>query len=85
MDKSYSTPSNQSVHICHEPRSLLLELVGLSGGLGQDPPLGDEDDVLAGKLLLELSHKSGLNLLEGRQLRNLKQRGNANLRTFLVR
>ena len=33
-------------------RSLLLQLVGLPGGLGQDPPLGDEDDMLATELLL---------------------------------
>merc|ERR1719219_536221 len=45
------------------PRSLLLQLVGLPGGLGQDPPLGNEDDVLATELLLELSHQPGLDLL----------------------
>ena len=39
------------------PRPLLLQLVGLPGGLGQDPPLGNEHHVLAAELLLELSHK----------------------------
>ena len=39
------------------PGSLLLQLVGLPGGLGQDPPLGNEHHVLAAELLLELSHK----------------------------
>ena len=34
---------------------LLLQLVGLAGGLGQDAALGDEDNVLAGELLLELA------------------------------
>ena len=34
------------------PGPLLLQLVGLPGGLGQDPPLGDEDDMLATELLL---------------------------------
>ena len=32
--------------------SLLLQLVGLPGGLGQDPPLGNEDHMLATELLL---------------------------------
>ena len=52
------------------PRPLLLKLVGLPGGLGQDPPLGNEDDVLAGELLLELADEASLDLLEGLQLRN---------------
>ena len=39
------------------PRSLLLQLVGLPRGLGQDPPLGDEHYVLAAELLLELSYQ----------------------------
>ena len=34
---------------------LLLQLVGLAGGLGQDAALGDEDNVLAGELLLKLA------------------------------
>ena len=34
------------------PGSLLLQLVGLPGGLGQDPPLGNEDHMLATELLL---------------------------------
>ena len=39
------------------PGPLLLQLVGLPRGLGQDPPLGDEHYVLAAELLLELSHQ----------------------------
>ena len=50
------------------PGPLLLQLVGLPGGLGEDPPLGDEHDMLAGELLLELPHQPGLDLLEGLQL-----------------
>ena len=42
---------------CAGPGPLLLQLVGLPGGLGQDPPLGNEHHVLAAELLLELSHK----------------------------
>ena len=34
------------------PGSLLLQLVGFPGGLGQDPPLGNEDHMLATELLL---------------------------------
>ena len=37
------------------PGPLLLQLVGLPGGLGQDPPLRDEDHVLPGELLLQLT------------------------------
>merc|ERR1719194_312206 len=50
--------------------SLLLQLVGLPGGLGQDPPLGDEDHVLATELLLQFSDQPGLDLLERLQLRD---------------
>ena len=50
------------------PGPLLLQLVGLPGGLGENPPLGDEHDMLAGELLLELPHQPGLDLLEGLQL-----------------
>ena len=50
------------------PGPLLLQLVRLPGGLGEDPPLGDEHDMLAGELLLELPHQPGLDLLEGLQL-----------------
>ena len=41
------------------PGPLLLQLVGLPGGLGQDPPLGDEDHVLPGELLLQLTDQPG--------------------------
>ena len=51
--------------------SLLLKLVGLSCWLGQDPSLGNEDDVLAGELLLQLANQTGLDLLERLQLGNL--------------
>ena len=51
-----------------KPGPLLLQLVGLPGGLGEDPPLGDEHDMLAGELLLELPDQPGLDLLEGLQL-----------------
>lgn len=37
--------------------SLLLQLVGLPGGLGKDSSLGNEDHVLATELLLKFSHK----------------------------
>ena len=61
---SYSLPDNlgrvdqvvqDSVVHGHQgarPGSLLLQLVGLPGGLGQDPPLGNEDHMLATELLL---------------------------------
>merc|ERR1719464_2321028 len=52
------------------PGTLLLQLVGLPGGLGQDPPLGDEDHVLSRELLLKLPHQPGLDLLEGLELRD---------------
>jgi hypothetical protein len=42
----------------------------LPRGLGQNPSLGDEDDVLAGELLLQLADKPGLDLLEGLELRH---------------
>ena len=38
--------------------SLLLQLVCLPGGLGQNSSLGDEDDMLATELLLQLSDQS---------------------------
>ena len=44
---------------------LLLQHVSLAGRLGEDPALGDEDDMLAGELLLELADQAGLDLLEG--------------------
>jgi hypothetical protein len=37
---------------CSRPRPLLLKLVGLPGGLGEDTPLGDEDHMLSAELLL---------------------------------
>ena len=39
------------------PGPLLLQLVGLPRGFGKNSPLGNEDHMLAAKLLLELSHK----------------------------
>ena len=41
------------------PGPLLLQLIGLPGGLGKDPPLGDEDHVLPGELLLQLTDQPG--------------------------
>jgi hypothetical protein len=41
------------------PRPLLLELVGLPGGLGEDPSLGNEDHMLPAELLLQLTHQPG--------------------------
>ena len=35
--------------------TLLLQLVGLAGGLLEDPALSDEDDVATGKLLLQFT------------------------------
>ena len=37
--------------------SLLLQLVGLPGGLGQDAPLGDKHNVLPREFLLKLPHQ----------------------------
>ena len=56
------------VCISFVPGPLLLQLVGLPSGFGEDPPLCDEHDMLAGELLLELPHQPGLDLLEGLQL-----------------
>ena len=39
------------------PGSLLLQLVGLPGGLGQDTPLGNEHHMLSTELLLKLSNQ----------------------------
>jgi hypothetical protein len=36
---------------------LLLQLVGLPGWLGQDPPLGNEDNMLAAEFLLQFTHQ----------------------------
>ena len=47
--------------------SLLLRRC-LSGGLGQDTSLGNEHNMLPTKLLLQLSHQTGLDLLEVLQL-----------------
>lgn len=58
-------------------RTLLLLLVHLTGGLGQDPPLGDEDHVLAGELLLQLADQPGLDLLEGLELRHRHENDNS--------
>merc|ERR1740124_372112 len=46
----------------------VLQLVCLPCRLGQDSPLGNEDDVLATELLLKLTDQPGLNLLELLQL-----------------
>ena len=48
------------------PGPLLLQLVGLPGGLGQDPPLGDEHNVLAGELLLQLTDQPGQSSISNR-------------------
>ena len=47
------------------PGPLLLQLICLPRRLRQDPPLRDEDHVVAGKLLLQLPHETDLDLLEG--------------------
>ena len=73
---SYSLPDNLSWvdqviqdsvvhgHQSAGPGSLLLQLVGLPGGLGQDPPLGDEDHVLTTELLLQLSDQPTVQLCQ---------------------
>eukprot|EP00184_Porphyridium_aerugineum_P008542 CAMPEP_0184691568 /NCGR_PEP_ID=MMETSP0313-20130426/382_1 /TAXON_ID=2792 /ORGANISM="Porphyridium aerugineum, Strain SAG 1380-2" /LENGTH=175 /DNA_ID=CAMNT_0027149311 /DNA_START=207 /DNA_END=734 /DNA_ORIENTATION=- len=48
-------------------RSLLLMLASSLLLSGNDLPLCDDDDLLARKLLLEFSHESCLNLVEGEQ------------------
>ena len=53
----------------------MLQLVGLASRLWQDPPLGNEDDMLAGELLLQLADQSGLDFLERLQLRDLENSG----------
>ena len=49
---------------------LLVAKLGLASGLGQNSSLGNENDVLARKLLLQLAYKAGLDLLERTQLRH---------------
>ena len=39
------------------PGPLLLQLVGLPGGLGQNPSLSDEHDMLSAELLLQLTNQ----------------------------
>ena len=56
--------------------TLLLLLVHFPSRLGQNPPLGNEGDVLARELLLELSDQASLNLLEGLQLRHWNEDNN---------
>ncbi len=51
-------------------RTLLFLLVHFPRRLGQDPPLGNEDYVLARELLLKLTNQTGLDLLEGLLLRH---------------
>ena len=52
------------------PGSLLLQLVGLPGGLGQDGPLGNEHHMLATEFLLQLTDQPGItkitNIIEGK-------------------
>ena len=48
--------------------SLLLLVSGLSSGLGKDSSLGEDDDVLAGELLLEFSDDLLVDLLPGLDL-----------------
>ena len=51
--------------------SLLLLLVArLLGRLGQDAPLGDEDDVTSAEFLLQLPDQTRLDLLVGLELGN---------------
>merc|ERR1719233_2270031 len=52
------------------PGSLLLQLVCLPSGLGQDGSLSDEHNMLSTELLLQLTDQPCLNLLESFQLRN---------------
>merc|ERR1712080_516652 len=52
------------------PWTLLLQLVSLPGGFGQDPPLGNKDHMFSRELLLKLPHQPGLDLLEGLELRD---------------
>ena len=48
----------------------MVLLVHFPGWLGQDSPLGNEDNVFAGKFLFQFTDQPGLDLLEGPQLRN---------------
>jgi len=60
MTSTYRSHARQTTY--HEgpgPRPLLLELVGLPGGLGEDPSLGNEDHMLTAELLLQLTDQSG--------------------------
>merc|ERR1712083_13592 len=52
------------------PGSLLLQLVCLPCGLGQDGSLSDEHNMLATELLIQLTDQPCLNLPESFQLRN---------------
>lgn len=49
---------------------LLVLRPRLPGGLGQDFPLSDKHDVVAGKLLFQLADQTGLDLLELLELRH---------------
>merc|ERR1712080_791760 len=51
-------------------RPLLFQLVSLPGGLGRNPPLGNEHHMLPREFLLQLADQSGLDLLESLQLWN---------------
>lgn len=46
------------------------------GGRGQDAAVGHDHDVLAGELLLQLTHQAGLDLVEGLEqaVRNLAKK-----------
>merc|ERR1719378_1091413 len=56
---------------------LLLQLVGLPGGFGKNPSLGDENHMLSTELLLKFSDQPSLNLLEGLELRNRNEDDNS--------
>lgn len=59
---------NGIVHGSQGAGSWALLLVGVTTtalGLGQDTTLANEHDMFAGEFLLQLTHKTGLDLLEG--------------------
>ena len=64
--KDSTVHSNQSAATW----ALLLLLVHFPSWLGQDPPLGDEANVLARELLFQLADKTDLDLLECLELRH---------------
>ena len=62
--KDGAVDSNQSAAAW----TLLLLLVHFPSRFGQNPPLGNEGDMLARELLLKLANQASLDLLEGLQL-----------------